>query len=115
IGIRLKTHGSGDFFTMGFIKNLFAGLFGFLGSFFKKSDKASKAAPKAKTAAAPATQAAPATTQAAPAAAQAMNLPQPKVTTSAPAPVNYSAFGPRRRPGANMKSYLDMAKTVKNA
>lgn len=44
----------------------------------------------------------------------ALNLPQPTVTVSTPAS-NYKAFGPRRRPGANMKSYLDMAKTVKGA
>jgi hypothetical protein len=54
-------------------------------------------------------------------AAAALNLPQPTVTVSnAPAPAstaanNYTKFGPRRRPGANMKSYLDMAKTIKSA
>jgi hypothetical protein len=56
---------------------------------------------------------------AAPAAATAaaLNLPQPTVTvTETPTSVsNYKVFGPRRRPGANMKSYLDMAKTIKSA
>jgi hypothetical protein len=46
----------------------------------------------------------------------ALNLPQPTVTTTASASeADYSQFGPRRGPGANMKSFLDMAKTVKNA
>jgi hypothetical protein len=53
------------------------------------------------------------------ATATALNLPQPTVTVSnTPAPTaanNYTKFGPRRRPGANMKSYLDMAKTIKSA
>jgi hypothetical protein len=50
------------------------------------------------------------------AATAALNLPQPTVTvTETPAPAsNYKVFGPRRRPGANMKSYLDMAKTIKS-
>jgi hypothetical protein len=48
--------------------------------------------------------------------ASALNLPQPTVTTTASAPeMSYSQFGSRRGPGANMKSYLDMAKTVKSA
>jgi hypothetical protein len=58
-------------------------------------------------------------TAAAPVAATAatLNLPQPTVTvTETPTPAsNYKTFGPRRRPGANMKSYLDMAKTIKSA
>lgn len=46
----------------------------------------------------------------------ALNLPQPTVTTTASASeADYSQFGPRRGPGANMKSFLDMAKTVKSA
>jgi hypothetical protein len=48
--------------------------------------------------------------------ASALNLPQPTVTTTASEPeISYSQFGSRRGPGANMKSYLDMAKTVKSA
>jgi hypothetical protein len=44
---------------------------------------------------------------------KALNLPQPTVTSisEATAPT-YSQFGPRRRPGANMKTFLDMAKTA---
>jgi hypothetical protein len=68
-------------------------------------------APKAETSAK-----AKAPQSAAPAAASAsaLNLPQPTVATSAPE-VAYSQFGSRRGPGANMKSFLDMAKTVKSA
>jgi hypothetical protein len=47
--------------------------------------------------------------------ASALNLPLPTVTASNTPASTYKAFGPRRRPGANMKSYLDMAKTVKGA
>jgi hypothetical protein len=48
--------------------------------------------------------------------ASALNLPQPTVTTTASAPeIAYSQFGPRRGPGANMKSFVDMAKTIKSA
>jgi hypothetical protein len=45
---------------------------------------------------------------------KALNLPQPTVTTSTSATTapTYSQFGPRRRPGANMKTFLDMAKTA---
>jgi hypothetical protein len=45
--------------------------------------------------------------------ASALNLPQPTVTTAPE--VAYSQFGARRGPGANMKSFLDMARTVKSA
>jgi hypothetical protein len=48
--------------------------------------------------------------------ASALNLPQPTVVTNTPASeVTYSQFGARRGPGANMKTFLDMAKTVKRA
>ena len=43
---------------------------------------------------------------------QALNMPAPKVTASIE-PLNIPKFGPRRRPGSNMQSFLDMAKTVK--
>jgi hypothetical protein len=49
------------------------------------------------------------------AAPAALNLPQPTVTVTSPPASTYTTFGPRRRPGANMKSYLDMAKTIKGA
>ena len=87
------------------------------------SDSAPKAATPAKAPAAkekaPAAKA-PAAKASAPAnnnaSANALNLPQPTVTTSdAKAEPAYSQFGPRRTPGANMKSFLDMAKTVKRA
>jgi hypothetical protein len=49
------------------------------------------------------------------AAPAALNLPQPTVTVTSTPASTYTTFGPRRRPGANMKSYLDMAKTIKGA
>ncbi len=52
-----------------------------------------------------------------PAAANAaLNLPQPTVTTFAPKylAANGSSNG-RRRPGANMSSFLDMARQIKTA
>ena len=48
--------------------------------------------------------------------ASALNLPAPTVVTNTPASeVAYTQFGARRGPGANMKTFLDMAKTVKSA
>lgn len=43
----------------------------------------------------------------------ALNLPQPTVTTFAPTYLTPKATASRRRPGANMNSYLDMARQVK--
>jgi hypothetical protein len=71
----------------------------------EKVSTAPKAAPAASTAASTRAQS----------TADALNLPQPKVTASASPEPAYSQFGPRRAPGANMKSFLDMAKTVKRA
>ncbi|XHX76971.1 MAG: hypothetical protein RBJ76_21410 [Stenomitos frigidus ULC029] len=50
------------------------------------------------------------------AANAALNLPQPTVTTFAPKylAANGSSNG-RRRPGANMSSFLDMARQIKTA
>jgi hypothetical protein len=91
------------------------------GAFYLEADDAKgfiepapKAAPQAS---------APASAKASVAAtANALNLPQPTVTTSGSASPTeptrepaYSQFGSRRGPGANMKSFLDMAKTVKRA
>lgn len=112
---------------LGSIGKIFAAIFGIFGSLGKllpsgKGSKAEKAVfldgadakgfvSETKTA----PSAPKATPKATPAAtSKALNLPQPTVTTStaentAPA---YSQFGPRRRPGANMKSFLDMAKTA---
>jgi cbb3-type cytochrome oxidase subunit 3 len=70
-----------------------------------KTSKKAKAAKNEKAAAAPAVAA----------TANALNLPQPTVTNNAIAENSYVQFTTRRRPGANMKSYLDMAKTIKNA
>jgi hypothetical protein len=73
----------------------------------KKSKAKKTKAPKA-----PKPEAVPAASSAA-ATANALNLPQPTVTASPE--MTYTSFTPRRRPGANMKSYLDMAKSMKNA
>lgn len=45
--------------------------------------------------------------------ANALNLPQPAVATFAPNYLTPTATSSRRRPGANMSSYLDMARQVK--
>lgn len=42
---------------------------------------------------------------------EALNLPEPEVATIEP--LDIPKFGPARRPGSNMKAFLDMAKTVK--
>ena len=47
------------------------------------------------------------------ASGEALNLPKPKVTTSSND--NYSSFGDRRYPGANMSSFLKMARDMKPA
>ncbi len=131
---------------IGFIKKLFASIFGIFGAILKlpitlitlpikllssKKESTPESVPTQKKkknkaffleatdakgvpAPAPAAQ-----TKPAPAAAAALNLPQPTVTVSNTPTItpanNYTKFGPRRRPGANMKSYLDMAKTIKSA
>jgi len=46
-----------------------------------------------------------------PASASALNLPQPKVTSYR----DFSNFGDRRRPGANMSSFLEMARKVRTS
>ena len=92
----------------------------------KAAPAAATAAPAAATAPAPAPAAKPAKTakaktakaapKAAPAAAavnQALNMPAPTVTATIE-PLDIPKFGPRRRPGSNMQSFLDMAKTVKS-
>jgi hypothetical protein len=80
--------------------------------FTESAPKAETAKPKAETAKAKATQSA---APAAASTASALNLPAPTVTTTAAPEVAYTQFGSRRGPGANMKSFLDMAKTVKSA
>lgn len=42
---------------------------------------------------------------------QALNMPAPTVSIE---PLNIPKFGPARRPGSNMKSFLDMAKSVRS-
>jgi hypothetical protein len=71
----------------------------------EKTSKKSKASKKETVTATPAVAA----------TANALNLPQPTVTNNGAAENSYVQFTTRRRPGANMKSYLDMAKTIKNA
>ncbi len=142
----------------GFIKNLFAGIFGFLGNLFgfKKTEYfldlddsqgskdakpsqpakaepakaqaqeqkaaapgAAKAEPAKATAAKPAQKAAqPATAaqngQAAKPAAPA-KAPEPAVSGFATRYLVTASNGSRRRPGANMSSYLTMARDMKTA
>ncbi len=125
---------------IGFIKKIFAAIFGVLllplklfSSGKNKKDNTVAAAPKtneaffleeseAKGVPAPAPKKAKAskkdkvaTAPVVAATASALNLPQPTVTTNGIAENSYVQFTTRRRPGANMKSYLDMAKTIKNA
>ena len=86
----------------------------------KKADKAQKA-PKAKKATqtktsqkgkAAAQPAAPVPQPVAASVNQALNIPKPKAATIEP--LDIPKFGAARRPGANMQSFLDMAKTVKS-
>ncbi|WP_413171665.1 hypothetical protein [Anabaena azotica] len=114
----------------GFIKNLIGGILGFITGIFGKKDgyylelKEEVAETKpvaAKPAAAPAAKAEPAkvatasakaepakTTKAAPAKPAA-----PTETTFAPKYLMPSSSNGRRRPGANMNTYMDMAREVK--
>ena len=132
----------------GFLKNIFGGIFGFLGKILglgKKSEYAYEfeATPAAK--AIPASQPAPKAEAAKPAATEVkaeaakaekaatkkekpakVETPAPAAAkkpepATAPAPVSGfssqyltpTATATRRRPGANMTSYLDMARQVK--
>jgi hypothetical protein len=106
----------------GAIGKIFAAIFGIFGkllpsgkgqanTFFLEAEDA-KGIAKAPTQAAASSSAKSSNTP----VASALNLPQPTVTSSTavtPVAPAYSQFGSRRRPGANMKSYLDMAKTAK--
>ncbi|PSB30432.1 hypothetical protein [Stenomitos frigidus] len=132
-----------------FLKNLFSGLFSFIGGLFSskkkqaaiadsapKPRKSSKSgyfleldeakgvgttpAPTKSVAAAPAkasesTNGATAKPAPKPVAANAgLNLPQPTVTTFAPKYLAQAgSSNGRRRPGANMSSFLDLARQVK--
>jgi hypothetical protein len=129
-------------FMIGSIKKIFASIFGIFGAILKlplnllssKKDANAESAPAKQkknkafyleatdAGGVPAPTVAPKSSKkaknAAPVATTtvtALNLPQPTVTVTPTPASNYKTFGPRRRPGANMKSYLDMAKTVKGA
>ncbi|MGM3306873.1 hypothetical protein ACSQ6I_13045 [Anabaena sp. WFMT] len=118
----------------GFIKNLIAGIVGFITGLFAKKDngyylqlkeEATEAKPvatkaKAEPAKAPAAKAKPVATKAtaepakAPAAkAEPAKAAVPTETTFAPKYLVPSSSNGRRRPGANMNTYLDMARQVK--
>ncbi|MCM1984878.1 hypothetical protein [Lyngbya confervoides] len=81
-----------------------------------KPKAAKKKAPETQpnAAAAPESEAAaePAAAPAAISVAEVLNMPKPQVATIEP--LDIPKFGPRRQPGANMKPFLDMAKTVKS-
>jgi hypothetical protein len=134
----INFHGSGEIFMIGFIKKIFAAVFGVLLLPFKlfssgknkKANTVTDAAPKKNEAFFLEESEAKGVSAAAPkkeksskkekvsataGAAGALNLPQPTVTNNGVAENSYVQFTTRRRPGANMKSYLDMAKTIKNA
>ncbi|NJN24178.1 MAG: hypothetical protein HC810_07015 [Acaryochloridaceae cyanobacterium RL_2_7] len=117
----------------GAITGIFGGILGTVTGIFTKKkkqgeffleidgskDSAAATAP-AKTSAPTGKKAKPATVAPAPQAAapvavvnQSLNIPAPKVTATIE-PLDIPKFGPRRRPGSNMQSFLDMAKTVKS-
>ncbi|AFZ60906.1 hypothetical protein H6G54_22760 [Anabaena cylindrica FACHB-243] len=116
----------------GFIKNLIAGILGFITGLFAKKDngyylqlneeatEAKPVATKAKAEPAKATAAKPEAVatkaKAEPAKAPAVKPEPAKVpdeTTFAPKYLVPSSSNGRRRPGANMNTYLDMARQVK--
>jgi hypothetical protein len=125
-----------------FIKSIFGGIFGLFskkeesstatpkskakkssGYFLEAEDAAGTgvqpaaavavAAPPATKKAAPTKPAAPAKAPEPVAAANPLNLPKPTVTTFAPDYLMPASTNGRRRPGANMASFLTMAKQVK--
>jgi hypothetical protein len=123
----------------GFIKNLIGGIFGFIGGLFGKKDEyylelkeeagetvPAAAKPAAAPAPAPATVAPATVTKAKPAKAtkaepaKAAKVEPAAAKPAAPAETNFAtkyliptSSGGRRRPGANMNSFLDMARQVK--
>ncbi|TAE61664.1 MAG: hypothetical protein EAZ76_10985 [Nostocales cyanobacterium] len=123
----------------GFIKKLIGGIFGFLGGLFGKKNEfyleLKEEAGETAAAPAPAPKAEPATvTTAEPVKAEKAQpakvekakpaKPEPvKAAKAEPAPAAETTFAPkyllstgsssRRRPGANMNSFLDMARQVK--
>jgi hypothetical protein len=79
-------------------------------AFFLEETDAKSVAPKPGAASKTAAKPVPAA-----ATAAALNLAKPTITFASASTNDYAKFGSRRRPGANMKSYLDMAKTIKSA
>ncbi|MTJ06626.1 hypothetical protein [Anabaena sp. UHCC 0204] len=111
---------------MGFIKNLIAGIVGFITGLFSKKDNSyylelkeeANVAQAPVPAAAPAEKSAPTEVKAAPAAAKVTKAEPVKV--SVPKETNFATKyliptnnNVRRRPGVNMNSFLDMARQVK--
>ncbi len=113
------------------ITRFLGGIFGFITSLFKKKDgfylEVKDAKKPSTKSVIPAPEMAQATSQSVSAQAVApeatvpsapltenevLNLPEPEVSTIEP--LNIPKFGAARRPGANMKAFLDMAKVVKS-
>jgi hypothetical protein len=115
----------------GFIKNLIGGILGFITGLFGKKDGyylelKEETAETKPVAAKPAAKAEPATAKPAPAKvakesakpakatkAEPAKPAAPTETTFAPKYLIPSSSNSRRRPGANMNTYLDMARQVK--
>ncbi|MCE2720770.1 MAG: hypothetical protein ACK5RY_22925 [Dolichospermum sp.] len=116
---------------MGFIKNLIAGIFGFITGLFgnkgnsyymelkEEANVTQVVAPIAPVASTPAAVAAVAPTPAAVAPAAPVAAKAEPVKISVPTETNFATKylipknTPRRRPGVNMNSFLDMARQVK--
>lgn len=116
---------------MGFIKNLIAGIFGFITGLFsnkgnsyymelkEEANVTQVVAPIAPVASTPAAVAPVAPTPAAVAPAAPVAAKAEPVKISVPTETNFATKylipqnTPRRRPGVNMNSFLDMARQVK--
>ena len=107
---------------MGFIKNLIAGIVGFITGLFSKKGNGYYLELKEEANATPVSAAAPKSTpkpKAAPAAAKVTKAEPVKVQVSVATETNFATKylipvnSPRRRPGVNMNAFLDMARQVK--
>ncbi|MFM7408616.1 MAG: hypothetical protein ACKO3K_18655 [Cuspidothrix sp.] len=117
---------------MGFIKNLIGGILGFITGLFSKKESgyylelkdgantiSTPVAPAAKPAAKPVVQPAAKPAAAAPMEAKATQPETVKPKLSLPTEANFAtkylipSNSPRRRPGVNMNTFLDMARQVK--
>jgi len=108
---------------MGFIKNLIASIFGFITSLFGNKGNSyymelkEEAEANVTQVASPVTPVAPTPAAVAPVAAKATKAEPVKI--SVPTETNFATKylipknTPRRRPGVNMNSFLDMARQVK--